>query len=73
MFKALGVVTYTAIIGVSGILAGAVGLCSLMVYNNSTIDATIEVLTKYKTVENETEADSEVNSESEPSEAVTEE
>ena len=69
MFKALGVVTYTAIIGVSGILAGAVGLCSLMVYNNDTIDATIEVLKKYKTVESETEVDSET----EPSEAVTEE
>lgn len=69
MFKALGVVTYTAIIGVSGILAGAVGLCSLMVHNNDTIDATIKVLTKYKTVESETEVDSET----EPSEAVTEE
>ena len=54
MFKALGVVTYTAIIGVSGILAGAMGLVHMMIYNNHTIDATVEVLQKYKT-EPETE------------------
>lgn len=75
MFKALGIVTYTAIIGVGGILVGVVGLCSLMVYNNSTIDATVETLNKYKTATNETEVDSESDSDSEPEpfEVVTEE